>query len=181
VAPPFHQPTDVSIDANGDIFVSDGYRNSRVHKFSADGTLLKSIGEPGNAQDLKGTKDGPNLYHTPHGIWVHKDRVYVSDRENYRIQVYDRAQVRGDLDRLRAPDEDLRRSRSRRSCTSPSWTTASASSTWTAASSAATAASAATTRASSGARTASGRTPRTAIYISEVLGGARMQKFARVK
>ena len=60
-----------------------------MHKFSPDGTLLKSVGEPGNAQDLKGTKDGPNLFHTPHGIWVHKDRVYVSDRENYRIQVYD--------------------------------------------------------------------------------------------
>jgi hypothetical protein len=87
--PPFHQPTDISIAANGDIYVSDGYRNSRVHRFSADGTLIKSIGEPGNAQDLKGTKNGPNLYHTPHGIWVHKDRVYVSDRENYRIQVYD--------------------------------------------------------------------------------------------
>jgi len=88
-AGPFHQPTDISIAANGDIYVSDGYRNSRVHRFSADGTLLKSVGEPGNAKDLKGTKDGPNLYHTPHGIWVHKDRVYVSDRENYRIQVYD--------------------------------------------------------------------------------------------
>jgi len=86
---PFNRPTDISIAANGDIYVSDGYRNSRVHRFSADGALLKSIGEPGNAQDLKGTKNGPNLYHTPHGIWVHKDRVYVSDRENYRIQVYD--------------------------------------------------------------------------------------------
>ncbi len=86
---PFHRPTDISIAANGDIYVSDGYRNSRVHWFGADGTLKKSIGEPGNAKDLKGTKDGPNLYHTPHGIWVHKDRVYVSDRENYRIQVYD--------------------------------------------------------------------------------------------
>ena len=89
--PPFHQPTDVSIaEDNGDIYVSDGYRNSRAHKFTADGTLVKSVGEPGNAQDLKGTKDKPGFFHTPHGIWTHKDRVYVSDRENYRIQVYDR-------------------------------------------------------------------------------------------
>jgi len=87
--PPFHQPTDVSIADNGDIFISDGYRNSRAHKFTADGTLVKSWGEPGNAQDLKGTKDKPGFFHTPHGIWTHKDRVYVSDRENYRIQVYD--------------------------------------------------------------------------------------------
>ncbi len=86
--PPFHRPTDVSIAENGDIFVSDGYRNSRTHKFSADGTLLKSWGDPGHAQELKGTKDQPGCFHTPHGIWVHKDRVYVSDRENYRIQVY---------------------------------------------------------------------------------------------
>jgi DNA-binding beta-propeller fold protein YncE len=90
-AGPFNRPTDVSIaEDNGDIYVSDGYRNARVHKFSKDGTLLKSVGDPGNAQDLKNTKKGANLYHTPHGIWTHKDRVYVSDRENYRIQVYDR-------------------------------------------------------------------------------------------
>ncbi|HWC28634.1 MAG TPA: peptidyl-alpha-hydroxyglycine alpha-amidating lyase family protein [Dehalococcoidia bacterium] len=90
-AGPFHQPTDISIaQDNGDIYVSDGYRNSRVHKFNKEGELLASVGEPGNAQDLKNTKDGANLFHTPHGIWTHKDRVYVCDRENYRIQVYDR-------------------------------------------------------------------------------------------
>jgi hypothetical protein len=89
-AGPFNRPTDLSIADNGDIFISDGYQNSRVHKFSADGTLLKSIGEPGHARDLRNTKDGPGLFHTPHGIWVHKDRVYVSDRENYRIQVFTR-------------------------------------------------------------------------------------------
>jgi DNA-binding beta-propeller fold protein YncE len=87
-AGPFHQPTDISIADNGDIFVSDGYRNARAHWFHADGSLVKSWGEPGNAKELKNTKDKPGYFHTPHGIWVHKDRVYVSDRENYRIQIY---------------------------------------------------------------------------------------------
>jgi len=87
-AGPFHQPTDISIADDGDIFVSDGYRNARTHQFKADGTLVRSWGEPGNAKELKNTKDKPGYFHTPHGIWVHKDRVYVSDRENYRIQIY---------------------------------------------------------------------------------------------
>jgi len=86
--PPFHQPTDVAVAANGDIFVSDGYRNSRVHKFSPDGTLLKSWGEPGNAKDLRNTRSGPGLFHTPHGIWVEGERVFVLDRENNRIQIF---------------------------------------------------------------------------------------------
>ncbi len=86
--PPFHQPTAVVQAGNGDIFVSDGYRNSRVHKFSADGKLLKSWGEPGHAKDLRNTKEGPGLFHTPHGIWVHGDRVFVLDRENNRIQIF---------------------------------------------------------------------------------------------
>lgn len=86
--PPFNQPTDVAVAANGDIFVSDGYRNSRVHKFAEDGRLIKSWGEPGNAKDLRNSKSGPGLFHTPHGIWVEGDRVYVLDRENNRVQVF---------------------------------------------------------------------------------------------
>lgn len=86
--PPFHHPTDVSIAPNGEIYVSDGYRNCRVHKFAPDGKLLMSWGEVGHARDLKNTKDMPNHFHTVHGIWEHKGRVYVSDRENYRIQVF---------------------------------------------------------------------------------------------
>ena len=42
--PPFHHPTDVSVAADGEIYVSDGYRNSRVHKYSPDGTLLTVLG-----------------------------------------------------------------------------------------------------------------------------------------
>jgi len=86
--PPFNQPTDVAVASNGDIFVSDGYRNSRFHKFSATGELLGSWGEPGNAQDLRNSKDEPYKFHTPHGIWVEGDRVYVLDRENNRIQIF---------------------------------------------------------------------------------------------
>jgi len=86
--PPFHNPTDVCADADGNIWVSDGYRNSRVHKFSPEGELLMSFGEPGNAKELRDTTDKPGLFHTVHGIWAHKGKVYVADRENNRIQVY---------------------------------------------------------------------------------------------
>jgi DNA-binding beta-propeller fold protein YncE len=86
--PPFNQPTDLAVASNGDIFVSDGYRNCKVHKFGSDGRLIKSWGEPGNAQDLRNTQDAPGLFHTPHGIWVEGDRVYVLDRENNRIQIF---------------------------------------------------------------------------------------------
>jgi hypothetical protein len=57
-APPFNQPTDVAVAANGDIFVSDGYRNSRVHKFAPDGRLLKSWGEPGRGSSTRHTASG---------------------------------------------------------------------------------------------------------------------------
>jgi DNA-binding beta-propeller fold protein YncE len=60
--------------------VADGYRNSRVHRFSADGQLKKSWGEPG--------KGGPNEFHLPHSILVDGDNVVVCDRENDRIQVF---------------------------------------------------------------------------------------------
>jgi len=75
-------------ESDREIFVSDGYRNSRVHKFAANGTLLKSWGEPGNAGDLRNTTEGPGKFHTPHGIWVEGERVYVLDRENNRIQIF---------------------------------------------------------------------------------------------
>ena len=86
--PPFHHPTDVSVAPTGEIYVSDGYRNSRVHKYAPDGTLIASWGEPGNARDLKNTKDKPNFFHTVHSVWEHDGKVYVADRENYRIQIF---------------------------------------------------------------------------------------------
>jgi streptogramin lyase len=87
-AGPFHWPTDLTVAPSGEIYVSDGYRNARVHKFGADGSLLQSWGEPGNAKDLRDTKDAPYRFHTPHGIWEHGGRVFVSDRENNRIQIF---------------------------------------------------------------------------------------------
>src|SRR5262249_39818601 len=58
------------------------------HRFSSSGELLGSWGEPGNAKDLRNTKNEPYKFHTPHGIWVQGERVYVLDRENNRIQIF---------------------------------------------------------------------------------------------
>ena len=80
-AGPFNVPTKVATSKSGDIFVSDGYGNARVHRFSADGKLIKSWGEPGT---------GPGQFNLPHGIAVDgSNNVYVADRENERIQVFD--------------------------------------------------------------------------------------------
>ena len=78
--PPFNRPTGVAISPSGEIYVSDGYGNARVHKFSPDGSLLLSWGEPG---------DAPGQFKLPHSIWVDKqERVWVPDRENGRIQIF---------------------------------------------------------------------------------------------
>ncbi|MBM3924583.1 MAG: hypothetical protein FJ320_01130 [SAR202 cluster bacterium] len=79
-AGPFNRPTKVALGKRGEVYISDGYGNSRVHKYSSDGKLLMSWGEPGT---------GPGQFHLPHSIWVDKDeRVLVCDRENHRIQVF---------------------------------------------------------------------------------------------
>ena len=78
----FRQPTDVAWDADGNIYISDGYVNSRVAKFTKDGDWVASLGEPG------GGKLG-NL-NTPHSIANDaKGNIYVADRGNRRIQVID--------------------------------------------------------------------------------------------
>ncbi len=78
--PPFNRPTGVAISSSGEIYVSDGYGNARVHKFTPDGTLLLSWGEPGSA---------PGQFRLPHSIWVDRqERVWVPDRENSRIQIF---------------------------------------------------------------------------------------------
>jgi sugar lactone lactonase YvrE len=65
---------------SGDLYVSDGYGNSRIHRFTHDGELLQSWGEPGGQ---------PGEFRTPHSAWVHTDgRVFVADRENDRIQIF---------------------------------------------------------------------------------------------
>lgn len=78
--PPFHFPTNVALSPHGEIYVSDGYGNARIHKFAPDGRLVTSWGEPG---------DGPGQFRVPHGIAVDLDgNVHVADRENSRIQVF---------------------------------------------------------------------------------------------
>ncbi len=79
---PFSHPCDVAVAPWGDIYVADGYGASQVHRFDANGNLLATWGEPG---------DGPGQFTTPHAIWALPDeRVIVADRENNRLQVFDR-------------------------------------------------------------------------------------------
>jgi len=79
-APPFNRPTKLAVAPNGELYVSDGYGNARVHRFSAAGELLQSWGEPGIE---------PGQFNLPHSVWVHTDgRVFVCDRENDRIQIF---------------------------------------------------------------------------------------------
>jgi DNA-binding beta-propeller fold protein YncE len=79
-AGPFNRPTRLSVAPNGDLYVSDGYGNARVHRFTGSGEYVQSWGEPG---------DGPGEFHLPHSVWVHTDgRVFVCDRENDRIQIF---------------------------------------------------------------------------------------------
>ena len=77
----FNQPTDVAFGPSGEIFVTDGYGNSRVVKFDRDGKFLKAWGSKGNA---------PGEFNLPHTIIIDKNNlVYVGDRENQRIQIFD--------------------------------------------------------------------------------------------
>ncbi|MCC7428033.1 MAG: hypothetical protein IT557_14115 [Alphaproteobacteria bacterium] len=79
---PFNHPTDVSVAADGEVYVSDGYGNARIHRFAPDGRLLQSWGEPGT---------GPGQFAIPHAVLVTGDgRVLVLDRDNDRIQVFAR-------------------------------------------------------------------------------------------
>ncbi len=78
--PPFHYPTNVALSPQGEIYVSDGYGNACVHKFTPDGRLLFSWGEPG---------DGKAQFRIPHGIAVDAEGyVYVADRENSRLLMF---------------------------------------------------------------------------------------------
>jgi DNA-binding beta-propeller fold protein YncE len=77
----FNLPTDVAFASNGDIYVSDGYGSARVVKFSRDGKYLLQWGTRGN---------GPGQFMLPHNVVVDaQGRVYVTDRDNQRIEVFD--------------------------------------------------------------------------------------------
>src|SRR5258705_894298 len=78
---PFHRCTHTALSPKGEIYVSDGYGNARVHKYSPDGKLLLSWGEPGT---------DPGQFNIAHNIVTDPEGwVYVADRENHRVQVFD--------------------------------------------------------------------------------------------
>jgi DNA-binding beta-propeller fold protein YncE len=77
---PFNQPTDLAVSPSGELYVCDGYGNFLMHKFSAEGKLLKTWGEPGN---------GPGQFALPHRVGINKKGiVYVADRNADRIQLF---------------------------------------------------------------------------------------------
>jgi sugar lactone lactonase YvrE len=77
---PFNKPTDLAIGPDGEMYITDGYGNARVHKYSPDGELIKSWGQPGT---------GPSEFDLPHCVRVDpRNRLMVADRENNRIQFF---------------------------------------------------------------------------------------------
>jgi sugar lactone lactonase YvrE len=78
---PFRLPTDLAIASTGDLYISDGYGNARVHQYSPDGTLIRSWGRWGS---------GPGEFGLSHCVRVDRyDRVWVCDREHNRIEIFD--------------------------------------------------------------------------------------------
>jgi 6-bladed beta-propeller len=79
----FNQPTDVAFGKHGEIYVSDGYGNSRIVEFDHSGNFIRSWGKYGS---------GPGEFNLPHSVVVDAEgNVYVGDRENKRIQIFDAA------------------------------------------------------------------------------------------
>ena len=80
---PFQQPTKVARDPKtGELFISDGYGNARVHKFTGEGKYVSSWGDPGI---------DAGQFNLPHSVALDKDgRVFIADRENLRLQIFDR-------------------------------------------------------------------------------------------
>jgi DNA-binding beta-propeller fold protein YncE len=77
----FNRPADVAVSAAGDIFIADGFGNSRVVKYSKDGKFVKAWGAKGTA---------PGQFNLPHNLVIDsRGRLLVADRENSRIQIFD--------------------------------------------------------------------------------------------
>ena len=77
----FDTPTDLAVASTGELFISDGYGNARVHKYAPNGERLLSWGERGS---------GPGQLNMSHCVRIDRqDRVWVCDRENKRIQIFD--------------------------------------------------------------------------------------------
>jgi DNA-binding beta-propeller fold protein YncE len=77
---PFNHPTKAAVTRDDHVYVSDGYGNTRIHHFSPTGELLHSWGEPGPE---------PGNFRAPHCVAVHDGLIWVCDRENERIQLFD--------------------------------------------------------------------------------------------
>jgi len=78
---PFNRPTKVAFGKDGDLYISDGYGNAKVHRYTADGEYQSSWGD-------FGTDPGEfNLVHSV--VTDRKGKVYIADRENHRVQVFD--------------------------------------------------------------------------------------------
>src|SRR5438067_436731 len=79
---PFNRPTHAAVSqVTGNLYVSDGYGNSRIHKYTSDGQYIMSWGEPGI---------DPGQFIRPHNLAIDdQDRIYVADRECHRVQVFD--------------------------------------------------------------------------------------------
>jgi DNA-binding beta-propeller fold protein YncE len=80
---PFNRPAHLAVDKEtGDLFVTDGYSNARVHRYDPTGRLITSWGESGT---------GPGQFNIVHNVVVDEEGlVYIADRENQRVQVFDR-------------------------------------------------------------------------------------------
>jgi DNA-binding beta-propeller fold protein YncE len=83
----FYRPTFMAFQTDGSFYVADGYANTRVVKFDKDGSFIKAWGEPGES----GKETRPNYFNNVHGVAVDPEtrEVYVNDRGNRRIQVFD--------------------------------------------------------------------------------------------
>ena len=71
-AGPFNYPAELVPSPSGELYVADGYRNSRVHRFTSEGELIQSWGEPGKSE--------ANHFHLPHSLIIDGDRIIVCDR-----------------------------------------------------------------------------------------------------
>jgi len=79
----FNYPTDIAVANDGSFYVSDGYRNSRVAKFSKEGKYLFEWGKKGNK---------PGEFNIPHSLAIDENNIiYVADRQNNRVQLFDTA------------------------------------------------------------------------------------------